>query len=64
MLHFPEKSKEKPSDLQNFGLRTDIYAKKHPKVHTHTHTSYLCFRKLSVVLNPEGVVVFVTHSVD
>ncbi|XP_048058192.1 SWI/SNF complex subunit SMARCC1b isoform X1 [Megalobrama amblycephala] len=31
MLHFPEKSTEKPSDLQNFGLRTDIYAKKHPK---------------------------------
>ncbi|XP_046690439.1 SWI/SNF complex subunit SMARCC1b isoform X2 [Silurus meridionalis] len=31
MLHFPEKSREKPSDLQNFGLRTDIYAKKHPK---------------------------------
>ncbi|XP_055075399.2 SWI/SNF complex subunit SMARCC1b isoform X2 [Misgurnus anguillicaudatus] len=31
MLHFPEKSIEKPSDLQNFGLRIDIYAKKHPK---------------------------------
>uniref|UniRef100_W5LBX2 SWI/SNF related BAF chromatin remodeling complex subunit C1b n=1 Tax=Astyanax mexicanus TaxID=7994 RepID=W5LBX2_ASTMX len=31
MLHFPEKSREKPSDLQNFGLRTDIYARKHPK---------------------------------
>ncbi|TRY65738.1 hypothetical protein DNTS_005578 [Danionella cerebrum] len=31
MLHFPEKPLEKPSDLQNFGLRTDIYAKKHPK---------------------------------
>ncbi|XP_056336048.1 SWI/SNF complex subunit SMARCC1b isoform X3 [Danio aesculapii] len=31
MLHFPEKSREKPSDLQNFGLRSDIYAKKHPK---------------------------------
>ncbi|ROL45892.1 SWI/SNF complex subunit SMARCC1 [Anabarilius grahami] len=31
MLHFPEKSTEKPSDLQNFGLRTDIYTKKHPK---------------------------------
>ncbi|XP_051526419.1 SWI/SNF complex subunit SMARCC1-like isoform X2 [Myxocyprinus asiaticus] len=31
MLHFPEKSREKPSDLQNFGLRIDIYAKKHPK---------------------------------
>ncbi|KAI4899833.1 hypothetical protein NFI96_016901 [Prochilodus magdalenae] len=31
MLHFPEKNREKPSDLQNFGLRIDIYAKKHPK---------------------------------
>ncbi|XP_030003411.1 SWI/SNF complex subunit SMARCC1b isoform X2 [Sphaeramia orbicularis] len=31
MLFFPEKSREKPSDCQNFGLRTDIYAKKHPK---------------------------------
>ncbi|KAG9280073.1 SWI/SNF complex subunit SMARCC1-like [Astyanax mexicanus] len=31
MLHFPEKSRDKPSDLQNFGLRTDIYARKHPK---------------------------------
>uniref|UniRef100_A0A8C9TI15 SWI/SNF related BAF chromatin remodeling complex subunit C1a n=1 Tax=Scleropages formosus TaxID=113540 RepID=A0A8C9TI15_SCLFO len=31
MLSFPEKSKEKPTDLQNFGLRTDIYAKKNPK---------------------------------
>ncbi|KAM4705343.1 SWI/SNF complex subunit SMARCC1 [Rhinophrynus dorsalis] len=28
MLHFPEKSKEKPTDLQNFGLRTDVYSKK------------------------------------
>uniref|UniRef100_A0A7N8Y6Z1 SWI/SNF related BAF chromatin remodeling complex subunit C1b n=1 Tax=Mastacembelus armatus TaxID=205130 RepID=A0A7N8Y6Z1_9TELE len=31
MLYFPEKSREKPSDCQNFGLRTDIYTKKHPK---------------------------------
>ncbi|XP_044191657.1 SWI/SNF complex subunit SMARCC1b isoform X1 [Thunnus albacares] len=31
MLFFPEKSREKPSDSQNFGLRTDIYARKHPK---------------------------------
>ncbi|KAL4624773.1 SWI/SNF complex subunit SMARCC1-like isoform X1 [Arapaima gigas] len=31
MLSFPEKSKEKPIDLQNFGLRTDLYAKKNPK---------------------------------
>ncbi|XP_047460530.1 SWI/SNF complex subunit SMARCC1b [Mugil cephalus] len=31
MLYFPEKSREKPSDCQNFGLRSDIYAKKHPK---------------------------------
>ncbi|NXD88161.1 SMRC1 protein, partial [Halcyon senegalensis] len=28
MLTFPEKNKEKPTDLQNFGLRTDIYSKK------------------------------------
>ncbi|MCI4391118.1 hypothetical protein PGIGA_G00130590 [Pangasianodon gigas] len=31
MLSFPEKSKEKPTDLQNFGLRTDMYSKKNPK---------------------------------
>ncbi|XP_048849502.1 SWI/SNF complex subunit SMARCC1-like isoform X1 [Brienomyrus brachyistius] len=31
MLSFPEKTKEKPTDLQNFGLRTDIYARKNPK---------------------------------
>uniref|UniRef100_A0A8C8SRQ9 SWI/SNF related, matrix associated, actin dependent regulator of chromatin subfamily c member 1 n=1 Tax=Pelusios castaneus TaxID=367368 RepID=A0A8C8SRQ9_9SAUR len=28
MLSFPEKNKEKPTDLQNFGLRTDVYSKK------------------------------------
>ncbi|XP_060104226.1 SWI/SNF complex subunit SMARCC1 [Heteronotia binoei] len=28
MLNFPEKNKEKPTDMQNFGLRTDIYSKK------------------------------------
>ncbi|KAJ8259348.1 hypothetical protein COCON_G00183600 [Conger conger] len=28
ILSFPEKVKEKPADLQNFGLRTDIYSKK------------------------------------
>ncbi|XP_058868964.1 SWI/SNF complex subunit SMARCC1-like isoform X2 [Acipenser ruthenus] len=28
MLNFPEKGKDKPSDMQNFGLRTDIYSKK------------------------------------
>ncbi|XP_028846384.1 SWI/SNF complex subunit SMARCC1-like isoform X1 [Denticeps clupeoides] len=31
MLNFPERSREKISDPQNFGLRTDIYARKHPK---------------------------------
>uniref|UniRef100_A0A1A8I0G5 SWI/SNF related, matrix associated, actin dependent regulator of chromatin, subfamily c, member 1b n=2 Tax=Nothobranchius kuhntae TaxID=321403 RepID=A0A1A8I0G5_NOTKU len=30
-LFFPEKSREKPSDCQNFGLRPDIYTRKHPK---------------------------------
>ncbi|MBN3291935.1 SMRC2 protein, partial [Polypterus senegalus] len=28
MLNFPDKAKEKPTDLQNFGLRTDMYSKK------------------------------------
>ncbi|XP_018581432.1 SWI/SNF complex subunit SMARCC2 isoform X2 [Scleropages formosus] len=28
LLSFPEKVKEKPADLQNFGLRTDMYSKK------------------------------------
>ncbi|KAM6471760.1 SWI/SNF complex subunit SMARCC2 isoform 4-T4 [Liasis olivaceus] len=28
MLNFPDKSKEKPPDMQNFGLRTDMYTKK------------------------------------
>ncbi|KAG7493588.1 SWI/SNF complex subunit SMARCC2 isoform X2 [Solea senegalensis] len=28
MIPFPEKVKEKPADLQNFGLRTDMYNKK------------------------------------
>ncbi|XP_046886038.1 SWI/SNF complex subunit SMARCC1 isoform X2 [Hypomesus transpacificus] len=31
MLNFPEKGKDKPTDLQNFGLRTDLYSKKNPK---------------------------------
>ncbi|TRY60744.1 hypothetical protein DNTS_029603 [Danionella cerebrum] len=31
MMNFPEKGKDKPSDLQNFGLRTDIFSKKNPK---------------------------------
>ncbi|KAM9431789.1 SWI/SNF complex subunit SMARCC1 isoform 2-T2 [Clarias gariepinus] len=31
MLNFPEKSKDKVTDLQNFGLRTDMYSKKIPK---------------------------------
>ncbi|OPJ69973.1 hypothetical protein AV530_008460 [Patagioenas fasciata monilis] len=28
MLNFPDKNKEKPADMQNFGLRTDMYTKK------------------------------------
>ncbi|XP_053492349.1 SWI/SNF complex subunit SMARCC2 isoform X2 [Ictalurus furcatus] len=28
ILSFPDKVKEKPTDLQNFGLRTDMYSKK------------------------------------
>ncbi|XP_056618595.1 SWI/SNF complex subunit SMARCC1 isoform X2 [Triplophysa dalaica] len=32
MLNFPEKGKDKPTDLQNFGLRPDIYSKKNLKI--------------------------------
>uniref|UniRef100_A0A8C0LQ60 SWI/SNF related BAF chromatin remodeling complex subunit C2 n=1 Tax=Canis lupus dingo TaxID=286419 RepID=A0A8C0LQ60_CANLU len=28
MLNFPDKGKEKPADMQNFGLRTDMYTRK------------------------------------
>ncbi|XP_062458416.1 SWI/SNF complex subunit SMARCC2, partial [Pezoporus occidentalis] len=28
MLNFPDKGKEKPAELQNFGLRTDMYSKR------------------------------------
>lgn len=28
MMSFPDKVKDKPADLQNFGLRTDMYSKK------------------------------------
>ncbi|XP_056141565.1 SWI/SNF complex subunit SMARCC1 [Lampris incognitus] len=31
MMNFAEKGKEKPTDMQNFGLRTDLYAKKTSK---------------------------------
>uniref|UniRef100_A0A3P9HWB4 SWI/SNF related, matrix associated, actin dependent regulator of chromatin, subfamily c, member 1b n=1 Tax=Oryzias latipes TaxID=8090 RepID=A0A3P9HWB4_ORYLA len=31
MLYFPERGREKSTDCQNFGLRTDVYARKHPK---------------------------------
>ncbi|XP_034030237.1 SWI/SNF complex subunit SMARCC1 isoform X2 [Thalassophryne amazonica] len=31
MSSFPDKNKDKPIDLQNFGLRTDLYARKIPK---------------------------------
>lgn len=28
IISFPDKVKDKPVDLQNFGLRTDMYSKK------------------------------------
>lgn len=40
MLYFPEKGREKPSDCQNFGLRTDIYTRKHPKVFCFPHSFF------------------------
>lgn len=35
MMSFPEKVKEKPADLQNFGLRTDMYSKKTGSAKVH-----------------------------
>lgn len=31
MLNFPDKLKDRPTDMQNFGLRTDMYSKKNAK---------------------------------
>lgn len=45
MLSFPEKNKEKPTDLQNFGLRTDIYSKK-----TLAKASVVAFFSLHLLL--------------
>ncbi|KAJ8400884.1 hypothetical protein AAFF_G00392380 [Aldrovandia affinis] len=39
MLSFPEKVKEKAADLQNFGLRTDIYSKKSGPTKSKSTTS-------------------------
>lgn len=35
MMSFPDKVKEKPADLQNFGLRTDMYSKKSGSAKVH-----------------------------
>lgn len=55
MLNFPEKSKEKPTDLQNFGLRTDMYSKKNPKVSSwnpDSESEHLGTFKAPVCKNP------------
>ncbi|CAL8335749.1 unnamed protein product [Lota lota] len=39
MLSFPDKVKDKPADLQNFGLRTDMYSKKSSSVKSKTSAS-------------------------
>lgn len=36
MANFPDKNKDKAIDLQNFGLRTDQYNKKNPKVELYS----------------------------
>uniref|UniRef100_A0AAY4A316 SWI/SNF related, matrix associated, actin dependent regulator of chromatin subfamily c member 2 n=1 Tax=Denticeps clupeoides TaxID=299321 RepID=A0AAY4A316_9TELE len=38
MLNFPDKIKDKPTDMQNFGLRTDMYSKKNSKSKSGTGT--------------------------
>ncbi|XP_070758104.1 SWI/SNF complex subunit SMARCC2 [Enoplosus armatus] len=39
MISFPDKVKEKPADLQNFGLRTDMYSKKSGSVKSKSTAS-------------------------
>ncbi|XP_034441433.1 SWI/SNF complex subunit SMARCC2 isoform X3 [Hippoglossus hippoglossus] len=39
MMSFPDKVKEKPADLQNFGLRTDMYSKKSGSVKSKSTAS-------------------------
>ncbi|CAL8382390.1 unnamed protein product [Boreogadus saida] len=39
ILSFPDKVKEKPADLQNFGLRTDMYSKKSSAAKSKTSAS-------------------------
>uniref|UniRef100_A0A3B3WFI4 SWI/SNF related, matrix associated, actin dependent regulator of chromatin, subfamily c, member 2 n=1 Tax=Poecilia mexicana TaxID=48701 RepID=A0A3B3WFI4_9TELE len=39
MISFPDKVKEKPTDLQNFGLRTDMYSKKTGSAKVNTRTA-------------------------
>ncbi|KAG7264409.1 hypothetical protein CRUP_014318 [Coryphaenoides rupestris] len=39
MLTFPDKVKDKPADLQNFGLRTDMYSKKSGSVKSKSSAS-------------------------
>lgn len=46
MPGFIDKSKEKSIDLQNFGLRTDFYNRKNPKVSTHPgQHPVMCFAR-------------------
>uniref|UniRef100_A0A1A8CSG0 SWI/SNF related, matrix associated, actin dependent regulator of chromatin, subfamily c, member 2 n=1 Tax=Nothobranchius kadleci TaxID=1051664 RepID=A0A1A8CSG0_NOTKA len=39
MMPFPDKVKDKPADLQNFGLRTDMYSKKSGSTKSKSATS-------------------------
>ncbi|XP_069564499.1 LOW QUALITY PROTEIN: SWI/SNF complex subunit SMARCC2 [Brachyistius frenatus] len=39
MMSFPDKVKDKPADLQNFGLRTDMYSKKSGSVKSKSAAS-------------------------
>lgn len=45
MPNFGDKGKDKAIDLQNFGLRADLYNKKNIKVETSS-TSQFCFSHL------------------
>uniref|UniRef100_A0AAQ4Q4I3 SWI/SNF related BAF chromatin remodeling complex subunit C2 n=1 Tax=Gasterosteus aculeatus aculeatus TaxID=481459 RepID=A0AAQ4Q4I3_GASAC len=54
MMSFPDKVKEKPADLQNFGLRTDMYSKK-PCSSKNTSSSMREWTEQETLLLLEGL---------
>ncbi|KAG5274414.1 hypothetical protein AALO_G00135880 [Alosa alosa] len=55
LLSFPEKVKDKPADLQNFGLRTDIYKKTGPNKNKNPASATRDWTEQETLLLLEGL---------